>query len=99
MFKRKQPKGVSSSGVNYENLGKAVESALVLDYVYLLHSTRRQVWSSFMRGVFTGLGTVIGATVGVTLLLALLHSFGGAPIIGQFFRDISETIQHSKSVR
>jgi len=85
------------SGVNYERLGKAVEDALILDYIYVLHSTRRQIWSSFMRGVFAGLGGVIGATVGVAVLVALLHVFGGAPLIGQYFRDIGQTIEHGRA--
>lgn len=86
------------SNVNYERLGKAVEDALILDYIYVLHSTRRQVWSSFVRGLFAGLGGVLGATVGVTLLVALLqifvNIFGGAPVIGQFFQDLGQTIQN-----
>ena len=82
------------SKVNYERLGKAVEDALVLDYIYILHSTKRQIWSSFMRGIFAGLGGVIGATVGVAVLVALLQLFGGAPVIGQFFRDIGQTIEN-----
>jgi hypothetical protein len=79
--------------VNYDRLGKAVEEALILDYIYVLHSTRRQVWSSFIRGVFAGIGGVVGATLGVALLVGLLQLFGGAPVIGHFFRDISNTIQ------
>jgi hypothetical protein len=82
------------AGVNYDRLGKAVEDALILDYIYVLHSTRRQVWSSFIRGAFAGLGGVVGATLGVAALLALLQLFGGAPVIGQYFRSISQTIEH-----
>ena len=82
------------SGVNYEKLGHAVEDALILDYIYVLHSTRRQIWSSFVRGLFAGVGGVIGATVGVAALVALLQIFGGAPVIGQYFRDIGHTIQN-----
>jgi hypothetical protein len=82
------------SGVNYERLGKAVEDALILDYIYVLHSTRRQVWSSFVRGVFAGLGGVVGATVGVAVLVALLQLFGGFPLIGQYIQDLAHTIQH-----
>jgi hypothetical protein len=88
-----RPEGSKSSGVNYERLGKAVEDALILDYIYILHSTRRQILSSFMRGVFAGLGGVIGATVGVAMLVAVLQLFGGAPLIGEYFRDIGQTIQ------
>jgi hypothetical protein len=80
--------------VNYERLGKAVEDALILDYIYVLHSTRRQVWSSFIRGLFAGLGGVLGATLGVALLVALLQLFGGIPVIGHWFTQVGQTIEH-----
>ncbi len=83
------------SGVNYERLGKAVEDALILDYIYVLHSTRRQIWSSFIRGVFAGIGGVIGATVGVAILVGVLQLFGGVPGgIGRFFQDLGQTIEN-----
>jgi hypothetical protein len=89
-----RPEPHKDSKVNYEKLGHAVEDALILDYIYVLHSTRRQIWSSFMRGLFAGLGGVIGATVGVAVLVALLQIFGGAPVIGHFFQDLGQTIEH-----
>ncbi|HEY6736519.1 MAG TPA: DUF5665 domain-containing protein [Candidatus Saccharimonadia bacterium] len=88
---------MSKSGVNYERLGKAVEDALILDYIYVLHSTRRQIWSSFIRGLFAGLGGVVGATVGVAVLVALLQLFGGAPVVGHLFQQIGNTIEHGQS--
>ena len=87
----------AKSKVNYERLGKAVEDALILDYIYVLHSTRRQVWSSFVRGLFAGLGGVIGATVGVALLLAVLALLGGTPVIGHWFTQIGQTIESHSS--
>jgi hypothetical protein len=90
---QEKAEGHKKSGVNYEQLGKAVEDALVLDYIYVLHSTKRQVWSSFVRGFFAGLGGIIGATLGVSLLLAILQLFGGAPLIGEFFKAISDSIE------
>jgi hypothetical protein len=81
------------SGVNYEKLGRAVEDALILDYIYVLHSTKRQIWSSFMRGFFAGLGGIIGATLGISILVGLLQLFGGAPVVGEFFKAISDSIQ------
>jgi hypothetical protein len=81
------------ANVNYEKLGKAVEDALILDYIYVLHSTRRQIWSSFVRGVFAGFGGVLGATVGVAVFLALLRLFVDAPVIGRFIEDLGRIIQ------
>jgi hypothetical protein len=80
------------TGVDYETLGRAVETALVKDYVYILHSTRRQIWSSFIRGVFAGLGGVIGATLVVTVLIALLGWLGALPGIGHFFQQLGTQI-------
>jgi hypothetical protein len=82
------------TGVDYGKLGKAVEDALILDYIYVLHSTKRQIWSSFIRGVFAGVGGVLGATLGIALLVGLLQLFGGFPVIGHYFKDVSETIQN-----
>jgi hypothetical protein len=82
------------TGVNYERLGKAVEDALIMDYIYVLHSTKRQIWSSLTRGIFAGLGATIGATVGVAILVTILQLFGGAPVIGEFFKDLGQTIQN-----
>ncbi len=81
--------------VNYEKLGKAVEDALILDYIYVLHSTRRQVWSSFVRGLFAGFGGVLGATVGVAMFLAILQLFVDAPVIGRFIEGLGKIIQGS----
>ncbi len=91
-----RPDPSKKSGINYEKLGKAVEDALILDYIYVLHSTRRQIWSSFIRGFFAGLGGFIGATLGVTLLISLLQLFGGAPVIGQYIQNISHAIESGK---
>jgi hypothetical protein len=82
-----------SPGVDYEHLGRAVEAALVTDYVEILHNTHRQVWSSFIRGVFAGLGGVIGATVGVAILVGLLIALGHIPVVGHWFTQIGHTIE------
>jgi hypothetical protein len=84
---------VSESGVNYEQLGKSIEGILVKDYIYFLGSTKRQIWGALVRGIFTGLGGVIGATLFVALLLTILHYLGGAPFIGHYFKVISDNIK------
>lgn len=94
MFGRKQP-NVGKSGVNYEQLGRGLEAVLVKDYLYYIGSTRRQIWAAFLRGVFMGLGGVIGATLVVAILLFILHQLGGIPLLGPLFQNIGTYI-HAK---
>ena len=51
---------------------------------------------SFYRGVFTGLGFVIGTTLVLSLLLAALGKLALVPIIGQFAKDILDYIAQTK---
>lgn len=81
------------SNSDYEKLGRAIESALINDYIDLLGNTRRQVKSAFIRGIFTGFGTVIGATVLVGLAVWLLGQLGALPVIGEYLQGAGSTIQ------
>ncbi len=82
------------SNKEYEKLGRQVESVLVTDYIELLHSTPRQIWSSFLRGVFAGIGTVVGATLGITVLLFLLQQFGShLPLVGHYLQQLGDSIK------
>lgn len=79
---------------DYQKLGEAIESALVNDYINWLGNTRRQMFSAFVRGVCAGLGTVIGATLVVALLVGILSAIGDAvPVIGPLLEDTSNQIQ------
>jgi hypothetical protein len=78
---------------DYEKLGRSIESALIDDYIDLLGNTRRQIWGALIRGVFTGFGTVVGATVVVALVVWILHLLGGVPVVGQYIQGAGQTIQ------
>ena len=93
MITQERPGSSKASKIDYEKLGKAVEDALILDYIYILHSTRRQIWSSFVRGVFAGMGGVIGATVGIAVLIGVLQLLGGAPLVGHLFTQLGHSIE------
>ena len=81
--------------MDYEQLGKTMEEIMVKDYIYFIGSTKRQIWGSFLRGIFSGLGGVIGATVVVGLLVFLLHLLGGTPVIGHYFNNVGSKIPAS----
>jgi len=74
------------SAADYEKLGRAIEGALITDYIELLGNTRRQLKLSLLRGIAAGLGSVIGATVVVAILVWILHSFGGLPVVGHWLQ-------------
>lgn len=78
---------------DYEKLGRTVEGMMINDYIDLLGNTRRQIASSFIRGIFMGLGTVLGATIVVTLLVWLLGWLGALPVIGEYLQGAGSTIQ------
>lgn len=78
--------------VDYERIGRDAQDLILKGYGEV-YNLRRQMWVSFIKGVFAGLGGVVGATVMVALLLFLLRYFGDLPGAGRFFRNISEIIR------
>jgi hypothetical protein len=70
------------TAADYEKLGRAIEGALINDYLDLLGNTRRQLKLTFLRGIASGLGYVVGASLVVALLVWVLHLLGGLPVIG-----------------
>jgi hypothetical protein len=70
--------------------------AILEDLFYDFHSSRRQVyWMNFTRGIFFGVGSVIGGTVVIALVVWILSQLvilpGG---IGSFIQGIVNTVQH-----
>jgi len=81
-MKKKTPK-------EYEQLGRAVASIFETGYL-----DKKQAYkTSFIKGVFGGLGGVIGATLVVTLLVWILSWFGSVPLIGRFADKINNTVE------
>jgi hypothetical protein len=78
---------------DYEKLGRAIEAALIDDYIDLLGNTKRQLWGSFTRGLIGGFAAVLGATVLVAIVVFILHSLGGLPVVGQYLQNAGNTIQ------
>lgn len=81
------------TAADYEKLGRSIEAALIDDYINWLGNTKRQIWQSFVRGIFTGLGTVIGATIIVGLVVWILHLLGGVPVVGHWLQYTGNQIQ------
>ncbi len=56
-------------------------------------STWKVMINNFLGGLAWGFGTVLGATLIVALVIILLTHLDSAPFIGDFFRNILNTIQ------
>lgn len=73
---------------------KAVLEQLFYDF----NQSRTQIfWMNFFRGIFFGVGSVIGATIVVALLVSILSFFADLPgVLGDFIRFIVDTVNVSE---
>lgn len=83
----KSSSGSKLSNAEYEKLGKLI--ATVLDNGYW--DKKRLYRISFVRGMLYGFGGAIGATVLVSIAIALLSLFNTIP----FLNDIADAIRRS----
>lgn len=74
---------------DYEQLGRIVASVYETGYLDAAKSYKQ----SLIKGVFGGVGGVLGATIGVALLLWALSLFNELPLIGAFVDKAEQTIE------
>ncbi len=69
--------------------------AILEDLFYDFHSSRRQVYAmNFFRGIFFGVGSVIGGTIVVALVVWVLSLFTDIPGgFGDFIQYIVDIVQ------
>jgi predicted benzoate:H+ symporter BenE len=85
MFRKKPKKTKPVTSEDYEALGRQIEAMYEA-----VNPDRKAVYrTALIKGIFTGVGGVIGATIVVALLLWVLSLFSELPLIG----DISESVQ------
>jgi len=69
--------------------------AILEDLFYDFHKTRHQVyWMNFTRGIFFGVGSVLGGTVVIALIIWLLSLLVDLPGgIGNFVQFVVNTVK------
>ncbi|MDO4712522.1 MAG: DUF5665 domain-containing protein [Candidatus Saccharibacteria bacterium] len=72
--------------------------AILEDLFYDFHCSRRQVYAmNFIRGLFFGFGSVLGATILIALLVWLLGKFGDIfPPLADFINTLTDTMQRRR---
>ncbi len=86
-FSRKQPK--PDQRKDYEALGKQV-----MALYDAINPDRKGLYrTAFLKGIFTGLGSVIGATLVVAILLWVLTVLGNVSFVKPFTNGVRSTIQ------
>ena len=83
-----------SQKTNYEELGKMLVN--IYESGYINHNQTYKF--SFLKGVATGVGGVIGATVVIAILLGILSKFEQVPIIGPFVNKVQNSIETGSTV-
>lgn len=69
--------------------------AILEDLFYDFHKSRREVYfMNFMRGIFFGVGSVLGGTIVVALIVWILSLFADIPGgVGDFIQYIVNIVQ------
>lgn len=79
---------------DYEKLGRQLSATLVS-----FGSRRKIMRFNFAIGVIRGFGTVLGATIGIAILIWLLTLFKQVPLVGPFVNNLKHTIQTTPTTR
>lgn len=71
----------------------------VLEEIFndIYDNRRRIYWVNFTRGLFFGMGSLLGGTIAITLGITLLSQFvDWFPILGDFVNSIIEAMNRQK---
>ena len=84
---------MSDNSASKDGENEFIEVAPNRGYTRVYISARKTMFNNFIGGLAWGLGTIIGATVVITLVIILFTNLGGLPIIGDFFSGLANQIQ------
>lgn len=77
---------------DYADLGRRLENIYLTGYI----DKKEMFKMSFLKGIVTGLGGVIGATLGVALLIWILSLLGNVPLIDRAADNVKDSVQTQK---
>ena len=90
---KEQPNKLAKKVVRDNENG--ARKAILEDLFFDFHKSRHQVyWVNFVRGIFFGLGSALGATLLIAILIWILGQFADIfPLLADFINHLIETMQ------
>ncbi len=79
--------------LSLKKIERALEHVNSHKLMEIYNSIPKLLFYQFIKGVVFGLGSVLGATIVVSILVYLLSQIEFVPIIGEYVKHISEEIQ------
>lgn len=77
-----------------DDQAKGASSAMAEELFYDLYKDRKKIYKiNFFRGIFFGVGSVLGGTIVIAVLVWMLSLFVHLPVIGDTFKDAQNTIE------
>jgi hypothetical protein len=79
-----------------DKMAKEMEHTTIADYIQLLNSPRKLIWTNFVAGLSRGVGLAIGFTIiasTIVYVLKIIISFN-LPFVGHFIADIVQHVQY-----
>ena len=79
-----------------DKMAKEMEHTTIADYIQLLNSPRKLIWTNFIAGMSRGVGIAIGFTIiasTIVYLLQIIISFN-LPFVGHFIADIVKQVNN-----
>ena len=77
-------------------LAEAIETLNDHNLVRIYSSSRRIIWTNFLRGLAFGLGSVIGASILVYITVQILAQIEFIPILGDWALRLISEIEKSR---
>lgn len=87
-MKSKNSKKKNTNDFDSKEAARALEVLFAAGYV----DKKKLYLANFMRGIFFSLGSIVGATVIIALLLWVLSAFDTIPVIGNFVQAVQNSI-------
>ena len=84
------------SDKDYIKLGKQFQGILDENYAVLSPHWQQRIKIAGIRGVLNGMAGVVGATIGIAILIGVLSTLGALPGIGQFFINVAKQLSAGK---